>query len=198
MGEKECFVFITAKENKKIRTSRIACIRTTDGGLSFNFICWVTPPDGNSNAIMPNTVQLSANKFVLTYRNIRVDKSILESTIDAFISNDRCQTWQYLSTIKELKHNSNPPAIVKLLDGRLCCVYGDRDNLTIAGKYSEDDGQTWGEEFIIRDNFKGLGDWGDMGYARLMQRTDGKLVAMYYWASPENLQQHIAASIWMP
>jgi hypothetical protein len=198
MGEKECFIFITAKTSNKGRTSRIACIHTNDGAKSFDFKTWVTPADANSNAIMPNTVQLSANKFVLTYRNIRVDKSQLESSIDAFVSTDRCANWKYLSTIKEIKHNSNPPAIVNLSDGRLCCIYGDRDNLTIAGKYSVDDGRTWGKEFIIRDNFKGLGDWGDMGYPRLMQRSDGKLVAMYYWASPENPQQHIAASIWTP
>jgi hypothetical protein len=198
MDKQTCFIFITAKENRKVKTSRIACIQTRDGGISFEFIAWVTPLDGNSNAIMPNTVQLSDNKFVLTFRNINVDKSQLESTIDAYVSNNRCRSWQFLSTIKEIKNNSNPPAIVKLRDGRLCCIYGDRDNLFIGGKYSEDEGKTWSKEFILRNDFKGLGDWGDMGYPRLVQRTDGKLVAMYYWATADHPQQHIAASIWMP
>jgi hypothetical protein len=38
----------------------------------------------------------------------------------------------------------------------------------------------------------------DLGYPRLVQRPDGKLVAMYYWATKENPEQHIAASIWQP
>ena len=38
----------------------------------------------------------------------------------------------------------------------------------------------------------------DLGYTRLVERTDGRLVVMYYWATAENPQQHIAASIWTP
>lgn len=44
----------------------------------------------------------------------------------------------------------------------------------------------------------GAWQWADMGYPRLARRTDGKLVAMYYWASSEHPQQHIAATIWQP
>jgi hypothetical protein len=38
----------------------------------------------------------------------------------------------------------------------------------------------------------------DLGYCRLVQNANGEIVAIYYWASPENTQQHIAASIWLP
>jgi hypothetical protein len=38
----------------------------------------------------------------------------------------------------------------------------------------------------------------DMGYVRLVQRSDGKLVAIYYWATDDKPQQYIAASIWEP
>ena len=38
----------------------------------------------------------------------------------------------------------------------------------------------------------------DMGYVRLVQRSDGKLVAIYYWATNDKPQQYIAASIWEP
>jgi hypothetical protein len=83
-------------------------------------------------------------------------------------------------------------------DGRLCCIYGDRDAAKLCGKYSMDEGRTWEKEFVIRDDYESLDDWGDMGYPRLVQRPDGRLVAMYYWASPDHPQHYIAASVWTP
>jgi hypothetical protein len=103
-----------------------------------------------------------------------------------------------LRTVKEIRNNSNPPALVPLDDGRLCCVYGDRDTSKIAGKYSSDDGRTWGTEFTIRSNYAKSDDWADMGYPRLLKRTDGKLVAVYYWASSEHPQNYIEAATWKP
>ena len=147
--------------------------------------------------VMATTVQLTNGKLVLTYRNIfrGADR---EATIEAYVSEDRGVTWRHLSTIKTMKRSSNPPATVQLKDGRLVCIYGDRYVKEIRGRYSTDDGETWGEEFVIRDDFAALDDDPDLGYTRLVQRTDGKLVAMYYWATEDHPQQHIAASIWTP
>ncbi|MBD3375311.1 hypothetical protein GF406_09770 [candidate division KSB1 bacterium] len=196
-SDKECFVFITSHIESK-SDSRVACIHTKDGGLNFEFVTWITPVSDQYRAVMPNTVQLSTESFLLTFRKIFNDKSRLESKIEAFISNDRCQSWSFASTIKEIKTNSNPPATVKLDDGRVCCIYGDRDQFSVRGKYSPDDGKSWGKEFIIREGYISHDDWGDLGYPRLIQRPDGKLVALYYWASPEHPEHHIAASIWQP
>jgi Neuraminidase (sialidase) len=68
----------------------------------------------------------------------------------------------------------------------------------MCGKYSTDNGKTWGDEFTLRDAYKSTDGWADMGYPRLVQRPDAKLVALYYWASEEHPQQHIAATIWTP
>lgn len=198
LGKRECVVFITANGRGDSRGSRVACIRTKDGGMTFNLVAWVTPETEASRAIMPSTVQLDESRFLLTCRTIYQDRSEKESTIDAFLSEDGCKSWRYLSTVMQMKNNSNPPATVKLADGRICCVYGDRDQAKICGKYSADDGKAWGEEFVVRDGYQSLDDWADMGYPRLVQRTDGKLVAMYYWATAEHPQHHIAASIWTP
>lgn len=198
MGKTDCLVFISVNDAPVPGASRVACIGTNDGGMTFEFVGWVTPATDEYRAIMPSTVQLDGDRFLLTYRRINADKSAMASAIEAYVSEDRCRTWRYLSTVKEIKNNSNPPALVRLADGRLCCIYGDRDTGRMCGKYSADDGVTWGDEFVIRESYQSMDEWADMGYPRLVQRTDGKLVAMYYWASPEHPQQYIAASIWTP
>ena len=203
-GPNHCFIFVSAHDDDE-RLKRIACIETTDGGKTFHFVTWVTPQSDEASAIMSQTVQLSENDFVLAYRKIyRGDEK--RDEIEVYQSRDRCQTWQPISTVKVMQVHSNPPALLKLTDGRVCCVYGERHAGEIRGRYSDDQGTTWGPEFIIRDDFQAMandpdsksGINADIGYPRLVQRTDGKLVAIYYWATAENPQQHIAASIWQP
>ena len=43
----------------------------------------------------------------------------------------------------------------------------------------------------------GVRNWG-FGYSRLLQRPDGKVVTVYYFATPENRNQLIAANSWDP
>lgn len=197
-GPRSCFIFITVNIDVVEATSRIACIKTGDGGLSLEFVTWITPETPEYRSIMPQTIRLSNGSYLQAYRKIYTDQTRVESAIETYLSEDECQTWRYLSTVKEIKNNSNPPSIVELKDGRLCCVYGDRDEKRMAGKYSEDMGKTWGPEFIIRDEYESTTRWADMGYPRMVLRPDGKLAVMYYWASPEHPQQHIACSIWTP
>ncbi len=188
-------VFVTARTTGP---QRIACVQMINGGLDFEFLAWITPYTHEYSAVMPSSVHLGGDQYLTAFRRINTDKSKLESTIETYLSVDRCRSWQRLSTIKEMVNNSNPPALLKLADGRLCCVYGDRDAGKIAGKYSSDGGRTWSTEFTVREGYTLSDDWNDMGYVRLLERMDGKLVAVYYWASPEHPQQHIAASIWEP
>ncbi len=203
-SDHHCFIFISAhKEDEKLK--RIACVQTTDGGQTFEFVAWVTPQSNAASAIMSQTVQLSQKEFVLAYRKIYRGSDKLDE-IEAYRSLDGCKTWHPLSKIKVMQTHSNPPALVKLNDGGLCCAYGDRHVGEIRARYSNDRGKSWGPEFIIRDDFQALpedpdsqrGLNADIGYPRLVQRSDGKLVAIYYWATAENPQQHIAVSIWRP
>jgi hypothetical protein len=59
---------------------------------------------------------------------------------------------------------------------------------------SDDDGQSWGGEIILRDDGR---NW-DLGYPRMVQRLDGKLVTIYYYTTDHDPEQHIAATIWDP
>ncbi|MEZ6147326.1 MAG: sialidase family protein [Planctomycetaceae bacterium] len=203
-GPRSCLVFISSLKPPD-ELKRIACVQTTDGGQSFEFVSWVTPVSETASAIMCQTVQLSDDEFVCAFRKINRESDDPD-TIEAYRSTDGCRSWQFLSTVKVMPTHSNPPALVKLQDGRLCCAYGDRHFAEIRARYSRDGGQTWGPEFIIRDDFQALPDDpdsesginADIGYVRMIQRPDGKLVAMYYWATAEHPQQHIAVSIWEP
>jgi len=194
-GEKELYLFISANYQNP-RNNRIACIRTEDGGMSFEFVSWITPEEPYFNPIMSSTVRISENTFVLAHRNRYFgERDNIRNSIEAYISQDLGQTWRSPGPVKHFESGSNPPALLQLKDGRLVCIYGDRHNLVMAGKFSDDNGKSWGEEFIINKNLIGVSDF---GYPRLLQRKDGKLVAIYYWASEDNLQQHIAATIWKP
>ncbi|MCA9092906.1 MAG: exo-alpha-sialidase [Planctomycetaceae bacterium] len=199
-----CFAFITT-DDSVANHRRIATIQTKDGGMTFEFVSWVTPVFETARGTMSQTIQLNEREFVLSFRKIESGEG-KKSSIEAYQSKDACRSWEPLSTVKVMQVNSNPPALVRMQDGRLCCAYGDRKTAEIRGRYSDDEGGTWGPEFIIRDDFQTVADDpdagtrlnADMGYVRLVQRPDGRLVAMYYWATAKNPQQHIAVSIWKP
>ncbi|MCZ2982552.1 glycoside hydrolase, partial [Acinetobacter baumannii] len=87
----------------------------------------------------------------------------------------------------------------KLRDGRLCCVFGYRTARRMVATFSADEGRTWGEQVILRDDFQvDVHGEPDFGYARACQRADGQMIAIYYWATAALPHQHIAATIWQP
>jgi len=192
----DCFFFMSARKPKTGTRDRTFCARTTDGGKTFNFVSWINPEKvGTTRGAMPSTVRISNKKLVSALRRKYPDQ-----WVDVFVSNDNGDSWQFLAKVADTGGwNGNPPALVRLKDERLCCVYGNRSKRQIIAKFSSDDGATWGEEFVLRDDFQvDSKDDPDLGYPRLVQRPDGKLVAMYYWATSERPQQHIAATIWDP
>jgi hypothetical protein len=91
--------------------------------------------------------------------------------------------------------NGNPPAMLRLRDARFVVTYGYRSRpYGMRARISRDNGKTWGREIVLRDD----GAVADLGYARSVQRGDGKLVTSYYYATTTNPEQHIAAPIWDP
>ena len=193
-GPKDCFIFTAVRKPDKFGTDRAFCMRTTDGGKTFKFVSWIVAPEDPYRAVMPSTVRLSGNKLVTAIRRRAHPKD--ECWVDAYISNDNGKSWKFLSRVGETGNwNGNPPALARLTDGRLCCVYGNRTERRMYAGISDDQGATWGERIILRDDFREDTEQ-DLGYPRLVQRADGALVAMYYWATKERPQQHIAATIW--
>ncbi|MDF1512860.1 MAG: sialidase family protein [Anaerolineae bacterium] len=116
--------------------------------------------------------------------------------IECFQSTDNGRQWSFLSWVGETGgHNGNPPALVRMADGRLCCVYGNRDRAVMIARFSADGGLMWGLELLLRDDFESVNGFRDLGYPRLFQRPDGKLVTAYFWCSPGKPETHVAATI---
>ncbi|MCD6597411.1 MAG: exo-alpha-sialidase, partial [Bacteroidales bacterium] len=119
--------------------------------------------------------------------------------VDAYASVDGGKTWIFQSTAGNGgKGNGNPPALAITLDGRLCTVFGEREFGTIQVAYSSDEGKSWSEPQILIDEFWSEDmELADMGYPRVLARSDGKMVAIYYYSTKEYLH-HIHATIWNP
>ena len=195
-GPADCLVFMSAR--KPGLTDRAFCARTTDGGMTFRFVSWIVPPADPYRGVMPATVRCSPAKLVTAIR--RREPGTDRCWIDAYASTDNGETWSVLGKVGDTgPANGNPPALVRMRGGRLCCVFGDRERRRIVSRYSRDEGATWGDGPVLRSDFltDAHGD-ADLGYPRVVQRADGRLVACYYWATASHPQQYIDAAIWDP
>ncbi len=204
-GRHELTVFLTvAKANN--REGRIICVRTVDGGKTWNFVAFVGPePEGFS--IMPSSVRLSPTRILTTIRR----KEGPRHWIDAWVTDDNGASWRWLNRPAPSTGGSvgNSPALMMLEDGRLLLVYGYRSPpYGIRARLSADNGLTWSEEIILRNDG---GNW-DLGYPQTIQRPDGKIVVAYYFnflyewdverphpgEDAPGREPYIAATIWDP
>ncbi|MBT3344872.1 MAG: hypothetical protein HN404_17885, partial [Gemmatimonadetes bacterium] len=173
---------------------------TSDGGLTFDLRGWIadTQPAQHQRWVMPSAVRISADHLVAAVR--RKDDRALRNWIDLYDSHDNGRTWSLVRKITDTAtdgepFNGNPPSLVRLADGRLVVTYGVRAApYRIAARSSEDDGRTWSPEITLRG---GARNW-DIGYPKTVVRADGMLVTVYYFATPDNRDQFIAATIWNP
>ncbi|MEN6384638.1 MAG: sialidase family protein [Phycisphaerales bacterium] len=179
--------------------SRSIVFNTTNGGGDFNFLSYVGPcpiigrKSANEYSTMPSTVKLSDGVYITALR-CATDTGTKRRWIEIYKSTDDAKTWNYLSTAVA-ERGWNPASMIKLADGRICLTYGYRyDPKGIRAKISSDNGATWGDDIILRSDG---GTW-DLGYPRTVQRTDGKVVTIYYYNTDDNPQQYIAATLWWP
>lgn len=188
-GKHDLTMFLTAaKSNGK--QGRVICVRTKDGGKTWTLISFIGPePAEDDKAIMPSSVQLSANTILTAIRH--------PSWIELYRSDNDGTAWRYAGKpVPDTGgHNGNPPSMVRLRDGRLALTYGYRSEpYGIRARLSKDDGKTWSGEITLRADG---GAW-DLGYSRTVQRTDGKMVTVYYFNDAPDRERYIAATIWDP
>lgn len=199
-GARDLLLFASARERPHenpldVVFDKSFLARTIDGGRTFDFVAWLVGRDDPYRAVMPAPVRLAPDHLVAALRR----KSKAENWIDVYVSKDNGATWAFLSRVGETeagnRYNGNPPAMIALADGRLCCAYGNRHTRQIVARVSADGGRAWGPVQVVREGFESVNGWPDLGYCRLFQRTDGKLVVIYFWCSPERPQTHIEATI---
>lgn len=199
-GPGEAFFFFSSKQPEVRAGSyqdRAFMARTTDGGKTFKFVSWMTHEPLSTRSVMPSTVRVSKTELVSVLRRRDDNRN---NWIDAYASTDNGATWKFRSKVADTDrpdtgHNGNPPAMVRLRNGKLVVAYGYRSPpFGIRARVSDDNGMTWGRELALRDDAR---TW-DIGYPRMVERPDGKVVTIYYITTEKDPEQHIAATIWDP
>lgn len=179
-------IFLTAAKSDG-QEGRVIAARTRDGGKTWTFEAFVTPePEGNEYAIMPSSVRLDASTILTAVR--------YRKFIDLYRSRDGGKTWERIGRPAP-QTGGNPPSLVRLRDTRLVLTYGYRlAPFGIRARVSADNGNTWGDEIVLREDG---GNW-DLGYTRTVERTDGRLVTVYYFNTGADSERFIGATIWRP
>jgi hypothetical protein len=189
LGRHELLVGMTAfKTNGK--EGRPFAMHTRDGGLTWTRLGWIGP-ETDGFRIMPATVMLATGHYFTVIRRHEDTRHSLEG----YRSRDAGATWVETGVVAADTGRGNPASLVRLADGRLCCVYGQRaEPFGIRAVISTDNGATWSAPRTIRD---GAADW-DLGYPRSIVRPDGRVVSVYYFNDASGPERYIAATIWKP
>ena len=197
-NQESCLFFLSAFEPKVQAglQNRAFCARTGDGGKTFDFLSWITSEPLSIRSFVPSSIRCSETQLISAVRRRLDEDNKQQNWISVYLSNDNGESWEFLSKVADTgrgKYNGNPPSMVRLTDGRICVTYGYRATpYGIRAKLSENNGKTWGDEIILRQDAR---TW-DFGYTRTNQRPDGKIVTVYYYTTEENPEQFIGATIW--
>jgi hypothetical protein len=190
LGKRECVMFGSAAKANH-REGRVFCASTSDGGLTWKLLSLIGPEPAGF-MIMPSTARLSDSRWLTTIRHKDPDK---QGSIDAYLTEDAGRTWRSLGEAAPAIGGGNPPALLKLRDGRLALTYGYRARpWGVRARLSADQGQSWSNEIVLRDDALN----GDLGYPRAIERPDGRVLSIYYFNGPKDEDRTIQATIWRP
>lgn len=169
-------------------------LRSTDQGETWRFISMGAPEsaDGSESSFL----EVSPGRVLCHTRNEA--GGLLERWSD-----DGGRTWTYplLTTVLGF-----PPHLLKLTDGRILCSYGyRRDPMGIRVAVSEDQGQTWSDPIILRNDggtpcalrHNPPSGTADVGYPISTQLPNGDIFTTYYITLEDGLT-HSASTRWRP
>ncbi len=194
-GKHRLTAFVAATKDNG-REGQPLCIRTEDGGKTWKLVGWICaePPQGYGYAIMPSTVSVPGDGYLSMIRRGGVFDGTKRWWLEAYLSPNQGKAW-YRLLEPTIDNAGNPASMIRLEDGRIALTYGWRhDPYGVRAMLSKDDGQTWGDEIVLRCD----GASWDIGYPRTVQRADGKCVTIYYYHHPDQPERYIACTIWDP
>lgn len=195
-GPQRVTAFLAAEKTEGSEGQAV-CMRTEDGGMSWQFVGWIgeEPPQSYGYAIMPATISLGNDNYLSFIRRGGVFDGEKQWWIEPYLSPDDGKHW-YLLKEPRINNAGNPATLTKLANGDLALAYGWRSApYGIRARVSKDNGVTWGREIILQDD----GASWDIGYPRTVQRPDGKCVTIYYYHDAHfEKGRYINATIWDP
>ena len=168
-----CVLFSTVSTTTGMEGRPVVYI-SRNGGVSWEFLAYMTPEPKNYMVIMPSGVWLPGGRMIAAVR-CQMQKHGYSFWSEVYASDDGGRTWSFLSRINDL---GAPCHLLLLKDGRVLATYGYRTApFGIRARVSEDGGASWGPELILRDDGK---SW-DLGYPKTVQLDNGELLAVYYF-----------------
>ena len=181
-------LFAHASRHSGERAAFPVVFGSRNGGARWSLVGEVEPQPAAPMAIMPQPLVLEDGTILIALR--RQYQGQGEAHTQIYRSNDGGLSWRFFSRVNVW---GAPASLTLLPDHRIVCVYGFRQPpFGIRAKVSDDDGATWGEELILRDD----GGSSDLGYPRTVLRPDGQLLTLYYLSTRSDRVRHIAATLW--
>lgn len=121
----------------------------------------------------PHAIQLRSGRILVHFRVEKAGVHGMFSTYQCY-SDDGGKTFSAPTRVVE---RGAPPHLLQLHDGTVICSYGyRREPFGQRARYSTDNGDTWSEEIILRDD----GESWDLGYPSTAELDDGTLITVYY------------------
>lgn len=173
----------------RFTTAAIAVYGTDDDGLSWTLLSEVhRDPTGQGRPGYPTLLRLQSGRLQCYMLNIygQHNAMMMSESEDAYAwSSPRpIVRWGHSPWRKRRRpgqvggyfHYRSPWPLL-LDDGRIVVIFGRRKApYGIGGIVSEDQGRTWSDEFVLRDDCSGP----DLGYPVATQLDDGRIFTAYY------------------
>ncbi len=152
-----------------------AVFRSTDNGDSWGDASFLM--EGDHPAVFEETslVVLNSGEILAHVRSAHGEGNSREGETDQYRSTDDGRTWSYEGVVTGI--NEIPTHVSKLRDGSLLMTWGQRhEPFGVGGKFSYDNGVTWGEPFTLI----GDGSGENCGYANTVVTGNGSIILNYY------------------
>jgi hypothetical protein len=190
-------LLLSTLSTKASEYGRPVAYLSRNGGLEWGFLGYMTPEPENRWLCYPSCVRLPSGRVLAAVRSQMLGHGYSLWT-EAYASGDGGRTWRFLNRVNDF---GAPCDLTLLPDGRVVATYGYRfQPWGIRACISEDGGESWGAEIVLRDD--GV-SW-DLGYPRSCALDSGEIFTAYYFnracesvASPGGLR-FIAGTRWNP